>query len=109
MTTPTAVAELINLRAGRVVYTVDPTTLKVDAPSRTAGPGRGRPAAAAPIWRRVKVAPVGKGWRWTDSGGGVVDPSRRSKRASPAPDHLGSERRRPQFLAPCLPRRTGPG
>lgn len=67
----TATAEPITLRAGSVAYAVDPTTLKVDAQ-----PDGGAAVAVLPPLHppeTVIVAPEGKGWRWTDAEGRVID------------------------------------
>src|ERR1035437_7673501 len=58
------------LRVGTVTYTVDPTTLRIDA--RTDGAA---PLAVMPPLHdseTVTVVPDGAGWRWIDAEGRVI-------------------------------------
>jgi len=63
----TQAADLIRLRTGHTVYTLDPATLKIDATSD----GEAAVAVMPPLHdaQRASATQTDKGWRWTDTDG----------------------------------------
>jgi hypothetical protein len=63
-------ADPLILRVGPVTYSVDPTTLRIDALADGAAPLAIMPPLHGP--ETVAVVPVGSGWRWIDAEGRTI-------------------------------------